>query len=633
MGRLAPPEHDRDLDLRALVEEPLYVTFLRVVVMDADLRPELDLLDVDLALVLASLLRLLLLLVLVLAVVHDLGDRRVGLRRHLDQVEILAVRVLAGLVGGLDPELGAVVVDQADTGHADGVVDARRVPVLRTDVLDRPAPRPQRQITKLGLLLLVSWLQQKSRCTQRPDPRPQKSDTADSVEPHAGTPSAREVRNGSAPAFQTSQGSKLREEVYEAQGLLLPAAAAHREAVVRLAVAVDDRERDLLHLGGADPLADRLRRLADLDPVAVGAEPLAECARLLEMRLAHREDPDLHRCEPEWERAGVLLREDADEPLERAVERTVDDEHRMLHVVRPHVGEPETLRHLPVELNRPELPGAAQRVGDVQVDLRPVERALARADDILDLLALERGLDLALGEVPLGVAAELVVRPRRELRPRLEPEAAVERAEVVDAAVELRRHLLLRAEDVRVVLRHVPDAREPVQRTRQLVAVQRRRLGVAERQVAIAAQGASEEEHVPRAVHRLDPVDLVVVERDLEHVLPELLPVPRGHPERLVVDERRLHLDVAAPRVLAPAQVLELVPDRHPFRVPERGARRVPVEVEEVELNAEPAMVALLCFLEPRQVRVEILLLVEGGPVDARQLRPARVAAPVRTRE
>src|SRR3954453_14949902 len=62
---LAPAEHDRGLDLRALVEEAHDVAFLRVVVVNPDLGPELDLLDVDLDLVLPRDLRLLFLLVAV----------------------------------------------------------------------------------------------------------------------------------------------------------------------------------------------------------------------------------------------------------------------------------------------------------------------------------------------------------------------------------------------------------------------------------------------------------------------------------------------------------------------------------------------------------------------------------------
>src|SRR4051794_1941009 len=163
MGRFATAEHDRDLDLRALVQEPLYVTLLGVVIVDADLRTELDLLDVDLALMFPSLLALLLLLVPVLAVVHDLRDRRVRLGGDLDQVEVFAVGVFARLVGGLDPELRAVVVDEPDVRDADRIVDAGRVAVDGTLLLDWPASGPQRQITKLGLLLLDSLAKTEKR--------------------------------------------------------------------------------------------------------------------------------------------------------------------------------------------------------------------------------------------------------------------------------------------------------------------------------------------------------------------------------------------------------------------------------------------------------------------------------------
>ena len=105
---------------------------------------------------LAGLLRLLLLLVLVLPVVHDLRDGRIALGSDLDEIEILAVGVLARLVGGLDTELGTVVVDQPDARDTDRIVDARRVAWRRAGLLERPASGPQVVVTKSGLLLLVS---------------------------------------------------------------------------------------------------------------------------------------------------------------------------------------------------------------------------------------------------------------------------------------------------------------------------------------------------------------------------------------------------------------------------------------------------------------------------------------------
>src|SRR5438094_493951 len=132
MGRLAPPEHDRDLHLRALVEESLDVSLLGVVVVHPDLRPKLDLLDLELAL--------------------GLAPPRFGFRY----------------------------------GKAAGHAAAR---------------------------FLVS---------------------SDSVEPASATGVGREVRNGSAPAFQRLEGSKPSDEVLQRKRGLLAAALAHREAVVAL---------------------------------------------------------------------------------------------------------------------------------------------------------------------------------------------------------------------------------------------------------------------------------------------------------------------------------------------------------------------------------------------------------------
>ncbi len=67
---------------------------------------------------------------------------------------------------------------------------------------------------------------------------------------------------------------------------------------------------------------------------------------------------------------------------------------------------------------------------------------------------------------------ELVLRPRRELEASLHAEEVVEVGGVVEAAEHLVLDLLARAEDVRVVLRHVAHAQEAVERASGLVAVQ-----------------------------------------------------------------------------------------------------------------------------------------------------------------
>ena len=85
---LATAEHDRHLDLVTSLEEPLDVALLGGVVVRVDLRPELDLLDDRVDLVLTRFPLFDGFLVLELAEVHELGDRRLCHRSHLDEVEV-----------------------------------------------------------------------------------------------------------------------------------------------------------------------------------------------------------------------------------------------------------------------------------------------------------------------------------------------------------------------------------------------------------------------------------------------------------------------------------------------------------------------------------------------------------------
>src|SRR6185369_1915551 len=70
-------------------------------------------------------------------------------------------------------------------------------------------------------------------------------------------------------------------------------------------------------------------------------------------------------------------------------------------------------------------------------------------------------------------------------------------------------------------------------------------------------------------------------------------------------------------------------PDDIALRVPEDRAVRLLLEVEQVHLRAELAMVALGGFLEPMQMRIELLLVEPAGAVDAREHRVFLIAPPV----
>ena len=126
--------------------------------------------------------------------------------------------------------------------------------------------------------------------------------------------------------------------------------------------------------------------------------------------VGNRQHPHLLRREPQRERAGEVLDQDRDEPFERAIHRAMDDHRPMLVVVLADVAQVETLRGGVVELNRAELPGAADRIGDVEVDLRTVEGAVARLELVRESRRLQRGAQRALGPIPHRVVADPLLR-------------------------------------------------------------------------------------------------------------------------------------------------------------------------------------------------------------------------------
>jgi hypothetical protein len=115
--------------------------------------------------------------------------------------------------------------------------------------------------------------------------------------------------------------------------------------------------------------------------------------------------------------------------------------------------------------------------------------------------------------VPLLVGTELVVGPRGELRvgELAHAERVVEEVDVVEHRVDLLLDLVFRAEDVGVVLAELPRAGQALEAAGRLVAVEDGGLGVADRQVAVAAELRVEQQHVAGAVHRLQAVERVAV--------------------------------------------------------------------------------------------------------------------------
>ena len=354
------------------------------------------------------------------------------------------------------------------------------------------------------------------------------------------------------------------------------------------------------------------------------------------MPLGDRDPLHLHGREPGRERAGVVLHEQADEPLDRAELRRVDHHRPLTRAVGCLVLELEAARLVEVVLDRRHLPGATDRVAGLHGDLRPVVRRTTRVGH-----QLEAGLGSRVGEhlrrdLPLLVVADELVRLRVVTGGQLEVEVVepevLEQAEAeVQQVLDLLRRLLRGDVGVRVVLGHPAHPGQPVHHAGLLVAVDRAELEEPQRQLAVGTPARPEDQVVHRAVHRLEVVVAALHLHRREHPVGVVRQVARGLEQPLLGDVRRADVLEALLDVALADVVLHHPLDHPALGVEDRQAGPDLVgKAEQVELATQLAVVAPLGLLDAVEVLLEGLLGLPGGAVDALELLVLLVAPPVR---
>jgi hypothetical protein len=137
----------------------------------------------------------------------------------------------------------------------------------------------------------------------------------------------------------------------------------------------------------------------------------------------------------------------------------------------------------------------------------------------------------------------------------------------------------------------------PVQCSGRFVAHAGAEFAVADRQFAVAVQAVVEDLHVAGTIHRLHRVGPLLGLGE-EHVVLVVVPVAGFFPQLDIEDLRTADLLIAGIAIDLAHVLFDRLPDLPALGVPEHQAGRFFLHVEQVELLAELAMVALLGFLD-----------------------------------
>src|SRR5699024_9609182 len=145
----------------------------------------------------------------------------------------------------------------------------------------------------------------------------------------------------------------------------------------------------------------------------------------------------------------------------------------------------EALGHLEVYLDGTALPGTADAVMQVEVDLRAIEGTVALVDLVGTIQAVQ-SLTQSVGcSLPVLITAHGVLGTGGQFQVVFEAEYLVNAVNEVDNAEDLIHQLIGSAEDVGIVLSEAADTHQAMQGAAELMTVYNTQLTHADGQVTI----------------------------------------------------------------------------------------------------------------------------------------------------
>src|SRR5262249_17901433 len=162
-----------------------------------------------------------------------------------------------------------------------------------------------------------------------------------------------------------------------------------------------------------------------------------------------------------------------------------------------------------------------------------------------------------------------------------------------------------------------------MQRARRLEAVDLAEFGNLYRKLAVAAQAILEDLNVTGAVHRLYRVNALVFLTFLgqEDHFRIGRNVARRLPQPLVPELRRIDLDISGDCLTAANVALEGLEKSPTLGVPKYRTGRLFLEMKQIHLTSDPAVIAPLGLFYLLKVTVEFFRFGESGPVDTGEHR------------
>ena len=201
--------------------------------------------------------------------------------------------------------------------------------------------------------------------------------------------------------------------------------------------------------------------------------------------LGNRKNLDLAWAQPDRELAFVVLGQNTNEALEGTKASTVNHDWLLLGAVGVNVLKLEVVRQLEVKLDGAALPRATKAIGQMEVNLRTVERTVAFVDHVLNAHRLKCITQALLSALPILIRTHRILWTCRKLNAVWEAKLCIVCGNEVRCIRDLLSNLIRADKEVCVVLSKLTNTEQTVQSTLHLVTVIKTSLSQLHRKIPI----------------------------------------------------------------------------------------------------------------------------------------------------
>ena len=273
-------------------------------------------------------------------------------------------------------------------------------------------------------------------------------------------------------------------------------------------------------------------------------------------------------------------------------------------------------RKLEVQLNGSALPGSSERIRQMEINLRSVERAVPFIYRIIQLQFIQRLSQSVRCHFPVLIASDAVLGPGGQLHMITESKLLIDLINQPYNPLDFIRNLLLSHEDMRIILRKAAHAHQSVQSAGLLMTVYQSQLPDPKRKIPVGMRLGLVHQHPARTVHRLNR-EVFVIDSGRIHIFPIMIPMSGGLPKLPVQQHRGLNLHISFPLMQLSPVIDQEVLKNHSLGKEERESRPLIHQGEQSELFSKLPVIPLLRLLKQLQIFLQFFLLRERGSVDS----------------